>query len=139
MSNDQKTDGKPEEKSIAKKAKTEDASAKRIAELEGLLTEAQSKLKGFEALASRADELNRKASAFEDRVKSFEAEVLDFETKREKSSQGPDALVGDGGSVFWNGEYHQVIGTYRADNTFVEVKRGHCPEGVTLIAISKSH
>lgn len=44
-----------------------------------------------------------------------------------------------GDYVSFKGEHHKVIGDFRADNTFSEVKRGHCPEGVTLIAIEKQH
>lgn len=42
-------------------------------------------------------------------------------------------------SVSFMGNTYRIIGDFRADNTFVEVKRGHCPEGVTLLAIDKVH
>jgi hypothetical protein len=44
-----------------------------------------------------------------------------------------------GTHVVLDGVRHDVIGAFRADNTFVEVKRGYCPEGVTLVAIDKKH
>ena len=37
------------------------------------------------------------------------------------------------------GVVHRIIGNFRAGNTFEEVKKGHCPEGVTLLAIEKAH
>ena len=37
------------------------------------------------------------------------------------------------------GDHVVFRGHFRADNTFAEVKRGHCDEGCTLIAIARPH
>lgn len=50
----------------------------------------------------------------------------------EKASPVHDCVVLDGIE-------YDVVATFRADSTFVEVKRGHCNEGVTLVAIGKPH
>lgn len=49
------------------------------------------------------------------------------------------AVLPQGDVVILNGETHDVVGTFRADNTFMPVKQGYCDEGVTLVAIGKPH
>lgn len=72
-------------------------------------------------------------------LKALKAQVADLkkQLKDVQSSKGPSAPEGD--YAFFGGEFHKIIGDFRADNTFAEVKRGHCPEGVTLLAIARSH
>lgn len=85
-------------------------------------------------LEGQVRELTRKNKALHkmlaeqaDRVRSLEASL-----ESERADPNDDY-------VMLGGKAHPIIGNFRADNTFVEVKRGHCPEGITLIAIDKVH
>lgn len=75
----------------------------------------------------------------DEQINQLQAQVAELQAqlKAAKSKKGPQLLEGD--YVSWRGEVHQIIGDFRADNTFAEVKRGHCPEGVTLLAIARPH
>ena len=59
------------------------------------------------------------------------------EAKTEPVAAPPASLPSN--AVFLDGVQYEIHGTFRADNTFSEVKRGHCEEGVTLVAISRPH
>ncbi len=71
--------------------------------------------------------LQKKLSEAQAQIKKLESEL--------KSK--PVVPTGDYAS--FKGEIHTIIGDYRADNTFAEVKRGNCFEGVTLLAIERQH
>jgi hypothetical protein len=92
----------------------------RIKELEAQLQAVEAT---HTAQATRGDELEKKLKAANARADKAEAQA-----------KGPQ-----GNHVILDGQCHKVIGVFRADNTFVEVKRGHCDEGVTLVAIDKVH
>jgi len=96
----------------------------RIAELEALLKEQTDK---HSYQTKRADDLEK-------RLKVAAAAVRKYETARAAEAE---ATASD--RVVLDGQEHRIIGAFRADSTFVEVKRGHCPEGVTLVAIDKTH
>ncbi len=61
--------------------------------------------------------------------------MLQADLKKVKSL--PQVPEGDYAS--FKGVIYNIIGDYRADNTFAEVKRGNCFEGVTLLAIERQH
>lgn len=44
-----------------------------------------------------------------------------------------------GDYAVFGGVTYKIIGDFRADNTFSEVKKGHCDEGITLLAIERPH
>lgn len=92
------------------------------------------------------------------RIKELEAELKSVKDKfftQKKRAEKAEALlkdlekrpvtkvvsdpVGTNDCVILGGISWPIVGNFRADNTFVEVKRGHCHEGLTLIAINKQH
>lgn len=89
------------------------------------------RISGLEAELKAA---NERLEASKKRALKLEAALKD----QKEVSRGP-TIPSQGISVVVDGVVHPSIGSFRADNTFVEVKRGHCPEGVTLIAIDKQH
>lgn len=99
----------------------------RIAQLEGLLKE-QTEKHLFQ---------KKRADSFEKGLAGATARLDDCQSKIDQLQQSArDALVD---AVVLGGVTYDITGTYRADNTFSEVKRGHCEEGVTLVAIGKPH
>ena len=113
----------------------------RIKELEEIL-KATEKTQAFQA--ERADKAeaglksaNEKHSFQKKRADKVEADlarVLHTHAEDEAVNQVP---TGDYAS--FGGTTYAIIGDFRADNTFAEVKRGYCPEGITLLAINKPH
>lgn len=99
---------------MANESETQDPRDARIAQLEAELKSASGKL-----------DLQRKR-----------AEKLEAMLRTQKSESLP---IRSGFEVRVDGVEYHVLGDFRADNTFAEVKRGHCPEGVTLVAIDKPH
>lgn len=97
----------------------------RVAELQALLKE-QTEKHSFQT--KRADDLEK-------RLKIAAAAVRKYEAARGQL----EVAAPTGDRVVLGGLDYMITGTFRADNTFVEVKRGHCEEGVTLIAIDKVH
>lgn len=95
----------------------------RVAELQALLKE-QTEKHSFQA--KRADDLEKRLKIAAAAVRKYEA------TLGVREAAAP---VGD--RVVLGGLNYAIAGTFRADNTFVEVKRGHCEEGITLVAINK--
>lgn len=74
------------------------------------------------------------------RADGLEKTLKEREVELEAATKKQAALETAGGRmVFLDGEAHEVIGVFRADNTFTDVKRGYCPEGATLVAIAKPH
>ncbi len=71
------------------------------------------------------------------RATKLEAELGRLQRKSAEDEAASARPSGD--YVQFRGATYDIIGDFRADNTFAEVKRGHCPEGVTLIAIDKTH
>lgn len=110
----------------------------RITELETRLT-AVEKTHAFQA--ERADKLevelkaaNEKHDFQKKRAGKLEAALKDVQITAKVAP-----VAGSGITVAIDGVTQTVIGNFRADNTFAEVKRGHCPEGVTLVAIDRPH
>ena len=90
-----------------------------IKELEGLLAE---RVEDIEALT-------------ED-LKGADGKIAELEKAAKKSSR---MQLPAGDYVSLGGVIHPVTATFRADQTFAEVRKGHCDEGVTLVAIAKLH
>lgn len=105
-------------------------------------------------LSDRIKELEAQLKAVEDthvfqakRGDDLEAQLRDaqgrheFQRKRadraEAKLKSQPAAASSKDCVLLDGAAYDIIGTFRADNTFVEVKRGHCDEGTTLVAIKK--
>lgn len=95
------------------------------------ITDLESKLSA--EAETHAFQTNR-GDALQKQLDAANAQIKDLQAKAKKGAAAPPA---DG--VYIGGTRHDIIGNFRADNTFVEVKRGHCPEGVTLVAIAKNH
>lgn len=98
----------------------------RIKALEAQLQSAEA------AQAKRGDDLERELTELRGKH--------DFQRKRADKAEGQlrrATPAQDGDRVVLGGQIHRVINCFRADNTFVEVKRGHCDEGITLVAIDK--
>lgn len=91
----------------------------RIKELEAQLQAVEAT---HTAQAKRGDELEK-------RVKDLNAKL--------KVSEAHQTARPTGNHVVLAGKTYAVLDTFRADNTFVEVKKGHCDEGITLVAIQK--
>lgn len=68
-------------------------------------------------------------------AKNSEAKIADL--KRKLAAKVPEAPKGN--FAVLDGTTYPIIGDFRAGNTFEEVKKGNCPEGVTLLAIDKAH
>lgn len=100
----------------------------RVAELEALLKE-QTEKHNFQK--KRADGLQKSLDAAITRIDERQ-KVIDGLRETTGTNDGHDHVI-------LAGVAHEIIGTFRADNTFSEVKRGHCDEGVTLVAIGKPH
>jgi hypothetical protein len=122
---------------MANQNENQDPRDARINELETQL-QAVEKTHAFQA--ERADKLeadlktsNEKHEFQKKRAGKLEAALKDLSTSA-KAASPTSGIV-----VIVDGVTQTVIGDFRADNTFVEVKRGHCPEGVTLVAIDKRH
>lgn len=64
---------------------------------------------------------------------------IDALKKKLREAQAASAVPTQGDIVYLGGVAYQVLGTYRADNTFAEVKRGYVNEGSTLVNIAKEH
>lgn len=113
----------------------------RIKELEGLLKSVE-ETHAFQA--DRAEKLEAQVKALSEKH-SFQkkrADRLESDVAKLAKRQAEDETVAKANSadhVVFDGKTYPVIGDFRADNTFAEVKRGHCPEGVTLIAIDRPH
>lgn len=45
----------------------------------------------------------------------------------------------EGNYAVFEGQTYKITGDFRADSTYSEVKKGHCHEGVTLLAIERPH
>lgn len=107
-----------------------DEKTARIKELEDLLKSVE-KTHAFQA--DRADKLEAdlKAANEKHNFQKKRADKLEAFSKNAPPAKGIFVLI--------DGVQYESIGDFRADNTFVEVKRGHCPEGVTLVAINKQH
>lgn len=72
--------------------------------------------------------------------KSLDEQQATIDTlRRDLAAKEATAVRPPASAVVLDGEIHPIIGMFRADNTFNEVKRGNCPEGVTLVAIDKTH
>ena len=84
----------------------------------------------IKALESELKGLNEKHSAQKKRADRAEAQAKDLQSR----SESPPAK---GIVVYIDGVAHPSIGQFRADNTFADVKRGYCPEGVMLVAIDR--
>ena len=86
-------------------------------------------------LQAEVDALKKEAgdSAQELAGASKKIKLLEEQLKKQKSA------VPTGDCVIFEGKTYEIKGHFRADNTFVEVKRGHCDEGCTLIAIARPH
>jgi len=102
------------------------------------IVELQAQLKAVEDThafqAKRGDELETKLGDLQAKH--------DFQRKRADKAEATlkirqTAVPTD--QVILGGVSYGIVGTFRADNTFVEVKRGHCEEGATLVAIDKVH
>lgn len=122
---------------MANQNENQDPRDARINELETQL-QAVEKTHAFQA--ERADKLeadlktaNEKHNFQRKRAEKLEGSLRDLQ------SVAKAPAVGAGIVVLIDGVSQSVLGDFRADNTFAEVKRGHCPEGVTLIAIDKKH
>lgn len=85
------------------------------------------------AQAKRGDDLERELTDVKNKheFQRKRADKLEAQLKRTapESPRGDHAVVG--------GKSYPIVGSFRADNTFVEVKKGHCDEGLTLLAIDK--
>lgn len=79
---------------------------------------------------SRIQEENKNLSI---KLKQAEQEIAALNKKLSKNK------MPTGNYAVFNGTTYEIIGDYRADNTFAEVKRGNCDEGITLLAIQKVH
>lgn len=93
---------------------------------------------------ARIADLEAKLKATSERLDFQKKRALKLEAALKELSERPAAAPPGaeeryGFAVYLDGVRCQVLGDFRADNTFVEVKRGHCPEGVTLLAIDKIH
>jgi hypothetical protein len=109
---------------------TAKATEDRIRELEGQLQAVEAT---HTAQAKRGDDL-------EATLKEMHAKH-EFQRKRADKAEAklklaPGSPAGD--HVVLEGRVYPIVGSFRADNTFVEVKRGHCDEGITLVAIQKA-
>lgn len=116
----------------------------RIKELETQLM-AVEKTHAFQA--ERADKLeadlkvaNEKLLLQKKRADKLMADISAKAASEQTKDQKPAGeALSQGNVVFFRGVAYPIIGDFRADNTFAEVKRGHCPEGVTLVAIDRPH
>ena len=105
-----------------------------LASRDARISELESQLKSVESThafqAERADGLEQELKKLDEKYQFWKKRAGKLEAQSKSRA---------GISVTIDGQVQNVIGDYRADNTFVEVKRGFCPEGVTLIAIDKIH
>lgn len=115
----------------------------RVIQLESLLTE---QAEAHAAQKKRADALEKTLATKATRLEKLEAAAAEGRELRatiQRVSAERDGLAArvradsEGDYVSLDGQVHPIIGVFRADNTFTEVKRGHCDEGVTLVAIPK--
>jgi len=97
--------------------------------------------------------LNEQLADRDARIKTLEAELKSLGEKHSAQKKRADRLeaqakaVADeptepllpekGVVVFVDRVRFASLGEFRADNTFAEVKRGYCPEGVMLVAIDR--
>jgi hypothetical protein len=107
----------------------------RIKELEAQL---QSVEKTHAFQAERADKLEADLKVANEKHEFQRKRATRLESTL-KDLQKPSEPIAPEGEIVFKGQSYRVLGDFRADNTFAEVKRGHCPEGVTLIAIDKAH
>lgn len=99
----------------------------------------------IEQLQAQLKEQTEKHNFQKKRAEALEKSLTGAIAKVDERQKAIDDLREQTGSadghdhVILGGVAHEIIGTFRADSTFVEVKRGHCEEGVTLVAIGKPH
>lgn len=74
----------------------------------------------------------------DEKIRDLELKVADLERKLKKAVAAKDSLP-EGDYAKFKGVIYQIIGDFRSDSTYSEVKRGHCPEGITLLAIERPH
>lgn len=65
------------------------------------------------------------------------ADRLDGQVKELQGQVEVGSPIVPGFVVYIDGVAYPSIGQFRADNTFADVKRGYCPEGVMLVAINR--
>lgn len=109
-----------------------------IVELEGRLKE-QTEKHDFQM--KRADEQQQVArdsvsaqTVQQKRLDDLEKTNTQLQVKLKANKSAPTGDV-----VYLGGVSYPVVTTVRADQTFVEVKRGHVNEGATLVVIDKQH
>lgn len=68
-------------------------------------------------------------------IKALTEKVIDLE--KQLKAKGDKRKLPEGDFVVFGGLLYKITGNYRADNTFVEVKRGYCHEGSTLLSIER--
>jgi len=93
--------------------------------------------------------LNEQLADRDARIKTLEAELKSLGEKHSAQKKRADRLEAQakeptepllpekGVVVFVDRVRFASLGEFRADNTFAEVKRGYCPEGVMLVAIDR--
>jgi len=129
------------------KKKTDEASLEAKGPIDGDQQETIGKLtEQLADQAARIKDLEEQLLAAKAQAKS-ESDKHDFQTRRAdkleadlsaaKKSKGPKMPAGD--FVQLENKIYDVLTTVRADNTFVEVKRGYVSEGATMVVIDKVH
>lgn len=105
------------------------------------IKELQAKVLELETELSLASEHEHEIDAgYETNITSFENRIKELEKKNADLVKKSKTLsVPSGDYVVFKGETHQIIGDFRADANFDQVKKGHCDEGITLIAIARLH
>lgn len=91
-------------------------------------------VKQDDGLASELKKSKDRVSDLENQLKDALSRVKQVEKKNLELAK---SAAPEGDHVVFEGKTYAVKGAFRADNTFAEVKRGHCEEGCTLIAIER--
>lgn len=93
---------------------------------------------------TKVDDRDAEIASLREKIEVKDKEIKDLSTqvKSLSSKKTTEKTVAvepvDSTHVRVDGKNHKILGMFRADNTFVEVKRGHCHEGVTLVAIDRN-
>lgn len=84
---------------------------------------------------AKKDQLQDKAPVDAGAISASAANSLNSPAKEtpEEVKEAPEENY-----VMLDGKRYSIRGMYRADNTFVDVKRGYCHEGNTLIEIERN-
>ncbi len=82
-------------------------------------------------------ELNTAVGVLEHANKQAHDEIEKLRADLKKAKAGRAAP--EGNYAVFKGQTYPIIGDFRADQNFTEVKKGHCEEGITLLAIQRPH